>query len=174
MKSRWKDMSEEQKQAHRNAERLRRAARKALMTAADMAERSEQRRLCRERRKQRDLQHHQSVAREYKRNGKGWFYSWANSIKQRAAKKGLPYDLDADYLQSIMPTHCPVLGVELKRRRTKSDDSACSPTVDRIVPALGYIRTNVIIVSRRANNIKSDASPEEIRKVAQYYETLIK
>lgn len=171
--SNWKRMSDEQKQRHRENERTRRALKKESLCDEDRKRLSEQRRVARERRMARDIAHHREVARKYKRDGKGWFYSWANAIKQRAADKGLPYDLDADYIQSILPTHCPVLGIELVRRAGRSGNSPSSPTVDRIVPELGYVRGNVMIISKRANQIKSDASPEEIMKVAQFYAMLI-
>lgn len=170
--SNWSTMSEEQKQQHRDGEKRRRALRKARMTNDQRIELSLKRAADRARRKERDLVHHQTVAREYKRNGKGYFYSWANTIKSRALKKGILYDLDADFLESIMPTHCPVLGVELKRRATRNENNPDSPTVDRIFPDRGYVRDNVMIVSKRANQIKSDATPDEIARVARYYTLL--
>ena len=174
MGSKWKSMTDEQKQRHLDREKIRREKRQQQMTDNDRALLSIQRRSARDRRKARDIDHHREVARAYQRDGKGWFYSWANMIKYRAVKKGLPYDLDADYIQSILPTYCPVLGIKLARSIGKPGSSPASPTVDRIVPELGYVRGNVIIVSKRANQIKSDASPNEIMKVAQFYASLIK
>jgi len=164
-KSRWKDMTEEQRAHHREMEKTRRARRKANRTPEQVAALSERRKEERHRRQNKPSA--RAVAKEYKRSGKGWFYSWANAIKQRALKKGLPFDLDADYLQSIYTGVCPVFGVELQRRHARDDNSALSPTVDRIVPELGYVKGNVIIVSRRANNIKSDATVYEILQVAE-------
>ena len=37
-----------------------------------------------------------------------------------------------------------------------------SPTIDKLIPSLGYTKGNVWIVSRRANMIKSDATLEEL------------
>lgn len=172
-KSMWKQMTEEQKQKHRDGERERRALRKAARTPNDSTRLSEQRAIQRKRRIQRDIDHHQEIERSYKRDGKGWFFSWANAIKQRAARKGIPYDIDADYLMSIYTGVCPVFNVPFERRDERTSNAPFAPTVDRIVPSAGYVRGNIIIISRRANNIKSDATPEEMRKVAQYYETLI-
>ena len=43
------------------------------------------------------------------------YYSrWVSSIKQRAKKYNLPFDLDPDYLRIITPTVCPVLGLVLE------------------------------------------------------------
>lgn len=38
-----------------------------------------------------------------------------------------------------------------------------SPTLDKIIPALGYVPGNVWVISHRANTIKSDASLEELK-----------
>ena len=38
----------------------------------------------------------------------------------------------------------------------------------------GYTKNNIVIVSTRANRIKSDATLDEIRKVADFYEKLLK
>lgn len=123
---------------------------------------------------QREHDHATVIKREraYRKDGKGYFYYWAGAIRARAKSKGLPYELDADFLESIMPTHCPILGVQLERH-VGHGTGPFSPTVDRIFPDKGYVRDNVMIISKRANQIKSDASPEEISKVARYYTLLI-
>lgn len=171
-KSRWHQMSDEQKQQHRDGERKRRALRKEQMTDDARATLRDNRKLARERRKTRDIDHHRTVEREYKRNGMGYFYSWANAIKTRAQRKGIPFDIDADYLLDIMTTHCPVFGVKFERRASRHDNSPYAPTLDRIVPSVGYVRGNVIVVSKRANQIKSDASVAEIEQVAHFYKSL--
>lgn len=174
--SRWHTFTEEQKQKHREAAKRRRAKERQSRTDEKVAHLREQRRKARLRRIERDPIHHKAIERAYRcgynPTSKGQFIRWANSLQTRAKAKGVPYDLDPTFLESICPTHCPVLGVELVRRTSRKDNSAASPTVDRIFPERGYVRDNVIIVSRRANNIKSDASPDEILKVGKYYSIL--
>lgn len=83
----------------------------------------------------------------------------------RAKERGVPFELTlADIL---IPANCPVLGLPLRVADGCADDS--SPELDRIVPARGYVRGNVIVISRRANRIKSDATPAELRAVADFY-----
>ena len=48
-----------------------------------------------------------------------------------------------------------------------------SPSLDRIVPELGYIPSNVVVISYKANAIKRNATPQEIRRVADFYERLV-
>ena len=40
-----------------------------------------------------------------------------------------------------------------------------SPSLDRIVPELGYVKGNIRVISNRANHLKSDATLEEHRKI---------
>ena len=42
------------------------------------------------------------------------------------------------------------------------------------VPKKDYIKGNIVIVSNKANSIKTDAAIDEIRKVADFYEKLLK
>ena len=48
-----------------------------------------------------------------------------------------------------------------------------SPTIDRIVPELGYVKGNVVVVSAKANRIKNDATITEILSVYNYYSSLL-
>lgn len=95
-------------------------------------------------------------------------------IRRRAKEKGLPCDITAGYLASIHPTHCPVLGVPIQHNTGKGVAALTSPSVDRIIPERGYIKGNVIIVSKLANQIRSCGSPEQILAVGMFYEKLLK
>ena len=71
-------------------------------------------------------------------------------------------------LQDIeIPKFCPILGIRIKY---KGGDA--SPSVDRITPQFGYIKGNVQVISMRANRIKNDATPDELRKVADYMQRI--
>ncbi len=56
---------------------------------------------------------------------------------------------------------------------TKAVVQPNSPSFDRIIPTRGYTKGNVIIISNRANRIKSDATVEELERVASFYRQLI-
>ena len=49
-----------------------------------------------------------------------------------------------------------------------SGDTNYSPFFDRIYPKKGYVKGNIVIVSYKANRIKTDATVDEIRKVADF------
>jgi hypothetical protein len=84
--------------------------------------------------------------------------------RTRAEKKGLPFNLTLSDI--VIPSLCPVLGIPLVVGVGCATD--CSPTLDRILPELGYVRGNIAVISRRANIIKSNATAEEIERVAAW------
>jgi hypothetical protein len=93
------------------------------------------------------------------------------SARKRARKKGLDLSITLDDI--LIPTHCPVLGIPLVPS-PPGIRSACdnSPTIDRIDSTKGYVSGNVIIVSWKANRIKTNATPDELIKVARFYQSL--
>lgn len=82
--------------------------------------------------------------------------------KYKAIKKGVHFDITMDDIE--VPTVCPLLGIPLSHSKGQQSDS--SPTFDRIIPELGYVPGNVLIISDRANRMKSNASLEEIQLLA--------
>lgn len=90
--------------------------------------------------------------------------------KHRAKKRGLPFNIDLSDVE--IPTHCPVLGIPIHASGRRGN-CANSPSIDRIIPSLGYVKGNVLVVSVQANRIKSNAAPHEILKVANFYVQLI-
>lgn len=85
-------------------------------------------------------------------------------IKTTAKKYNILFNLT--HADIVIPSHCPVLGIPL----VIGDATAQwgSPSVDRIIPHLGYVRGNITIISHRANTIKSDATSAELEKVLGY------
>ena len=81
-----------------------------------------------------------------------------NAAKTRAKKNGL------DILP--LPTKCPVLGILLRKGISSSDDNAYS--LDRIDNSKGYVPGNVVVMSRRANVIKRDATFQELIALARW------
>jgi hypothetical protein len=87
------------------------------------------------------------------------------AARSRAKKCGLDFDLSrADV---IVPAVCPVLGLPLIMGVGRCGPG--SPTLDRIDSAKGYVKGNVMVISFRANTIKSDATPAELAMVAAFY-----
>lgn len=89
-----------------------------------------------------------------------------SSAKTRAKKAGLPFDLTIEDIQ--IPEVCPVLGIPLIRNLGGSYPTPNSPSIDRIIPTLGYVRGNIAVISNRANTIKQDANVEELTAVRDW------
>lgn len=98
--------------------------------------------------------------------GKSKEKALVNAAKARAKARDLPYDITHDDIE--IPEHCPVLGIKLETQRGNLAD--CSPSIDRMIPELGYVKGNVRVISHRANRIKFNATPEELRSVLAYVE----
>ena len=92
--------------------------------------------------------------------------SMVSNAKARAARLGVPFDLDWRDIE--IPAICPVLGIKI----TLGNKGFCdnSPSLDRLIPSLGYVASNVRVISYRANAIKRDATLEELRAIAAYVE----
>jgi len=86
--------------------------------------------------------------------------------KKRAKLKGLSFLITLVDIEPI-PDVCPVLGLALNWDRAGLP-AGDSPSLDRIDNNLGYIPGNVMVISNRANMIKSDATAEEVQAVADY------
>ena len=87
--------------------------------------------------------------------------------RNNALQKGIPFDLTISDLYPL-PEVCPVLGIPLSYGggHGPADDSMA---LDRIDPSKGYTKDNVVMVSQRANRIKNNATPAELRKIADFY-----
>ena len=86
--------------------------------------------------------------------------------KDRAKAKNVPWELTTDYLLKIYPNdnRCPIFGVTMVWAGAREN----SPSLDRLVPDLGYVEGNVFWICWRANMIKSVGSSSEHRLVADW------
>jgi hypothetical protein len=87
--------------------------------------------------------------------------------KQRARRDGREFTIFPEDIH--IPDVCPVLGTPLLVGGTYTK-RANSPSLDRIDNSKGYTPDNICVISNRANNLKNDATPEEMRRVLAYME----
>jgi hypothetical protein len=92
-------------------------------------------------------------------------YFLAN-VKRRAKLKGIPFNLVVEDI--FIPEVCPVFGTPLVKHVGKFNDD--SPSLDRIIPAKGYVRGNIAVMSYRANRIKCHATLEDLRAIVRFME----
>jgi hypothetical protein len=59
------------------------------------------------------------------------------------------------------------LGIPLRLGRGRRTDH--SPSLDRIMPELGYVPENIVVVSNEASAMKNNFTVTELLKVARFY-----
>lgn len=124
------------------------------------------------------------VQSRYNRSAKGrarcrrWRYNnpmfvWCSNARENARRRSkkckIPFDLSSDYLRSIVPAECPVFRTPFVFMGNKVQGPE-SPSLDRIVPEKGYVEGNVVIISLKANQIKSAYGLKDIKRVAEWME----
>ncbi len=90
-------------------------------------------------------------------------------VKSRSSAKQRGFEFTITEKDLTWPTHCPILGIELAYTG-KGERRDNYPSLDRFDNAKGYIPGNVHVISWRANRIKWDCTPAELRAVADYAE----
>lgn len=99
-------------------------------------------------------------AKSYSRQWRMWY-----SAKVRAKQFNLPFDIVVEDIK--IPTHCPILGIKLDTDYTDKTWQS-SPSLDRVVPDKGYVKGNIAIISKKANRMKQDVTPEIAKKILNY------
>ena len=88
--------------------------------------------------------------------------------RYRAKQAGVPFNLKHEDLN--FPEQCPCchtyLTHEVKVRGLPSNNTY---SLDRIIPQLGYVADNVVMVCHRCNSIKRDAAVDELYRIADFY-----
>jgi hypothetical protein len=95
-------------------------------------------------------------SREYRESGTG--NRMLTAAKDRSKLMGLDFNLELSDI--VIPEICPILGVPMVVRGRHA------PSLDRIEPAKGYVKGNIQVISRKANVMKNDATPEELKEFA--------
>ena len=90
-----------------------------------------------------------------------------NNKRRQCKALGVEFSLDESDV-SPLPTVCPVLGIVLNYVVTSGKPEDNSPSIDRLNNNLGYVHSNVRVISNRANRFKSNATVEELLKVVAY------
>jgi hypothetical protein len=96
---------------------------------------------------------------------------YLNNAKHRAIRENVPFSLVLQDLIDIATDECPILHTPfvwgasgLGKGKMRPD----SPTLDRIMPELGYVKGNVAFLSYRANRIKDNGTMQEHYDIADW------
>lgn len=80
--------------------------------------------------------------------------------KSWASRHNIPFNIEISDI--VIPSVCPVLKVPMDR------GTMYEPSIDRIIPALGYVKGNIQVISRKANAMKFDSTFEERHLFAEW------
>lgn len=112
-----------------------------------------------------------SCRKEEARKGRlnNYFVQYVRGKRSECKKKGIPFDLDAKYLEELWTGVCPIFNIEI-HKAAEGYGSHRSAHLDRFKPELGYVYGNVMWISGRANRIKYDATIEELKQIVDWME----
>jgi hypothetical protein len=85
--------------------------------------------------------------------------------RRRARDMNIEFNLTAKDI--VIPDICPALGIKLLRGNSDQDSS---PSLDRIDNDKGYVVGNIVVVSFRANRMKSNSTVGELKRLVEFYE----
>ena len=129
--------------------------------------------ICRIQESQQYTKKHKKEISIYMRNyrEKNYKIILLKEAKRRANRAMIEFNIDIEDIK--FPDKCPVLGIPIFIKQGKGR-LPNTPSIDRIDNTKGYSKDNIIIVSWRANNLKSDASIHELKKVYYFYKNKVK
>jgi hypothetical protein len=92
--------------------------------------------------------------------------------KSRAKKFNIPFNLSLDDI--VIPDVCPVFGVPFELISCNGKVSPQAPSIDKIIPTLGYVKGNIQVISCRANTLKNNASLAELESIVAFLKKINK
>lgn len=115
--------------------------------------------------------------KEYKAPGEPRLV-WAKKAIYRARERIQQHvDLTPEHVVKLLSDsndRCVYCDSELSLKATLGERYQKSPSLDRLDPSLGYTTGNVAVCCFRCNQIKSDATPDELRRIANKVEQLLR
>ena len=87
-------------------------------------------------------------------------------LKERAKKKNIPVDIAADDI--TISQYCPILGIPLLVNKGHIGGLSNSMSLDRKDTSGGYTPDNVWVISQLANQMKSNATVDQLRTFARW------
>lgn len=93
--------------------------------------------------------------------------SMVERSRKGAVKRGLEFIITEADIEPL-PRLCPVLGTELEYNTKGIPCPPNAASLDRLDSTKGYIPGNVMVISFRANTLKSNATVEEVKKILKY------
>ena len=103
-----------------------------------------------------------------KRQEKSIIYRLYTRAKSRSKKMGREFNIDISDI--VLSEYCPILHIKLQLNANHAEDNSYS--LDRIDSSKGYIKSNIQVISHRANQLKNNATIEELEIILNYLKNL--
>jgi hypothetical protein len=97
--------------------------------------------------------------REYRDMSKFYIKNMWWRAKKRAEKNGIEFDILKEDI--IISQKCPVFGFDFVVGEGKGPSDK-SPSLDRIDNTKGYTKSNIQVISFKANKMKNDCTLEDV------------
>ena len=98
-----------------------------------------------------------------------WLNRTLALVRYTSSKYAIPFDIVQSKV--VLPEVCPILGVEIDYTTVwRGGDKLDAPALDRNIKELGYVMSNITVISQKAHRIKADATLDELRAVVTYVE----
>ena len=121
-----------------------------------------------------DREKHREWERDYlkrKRQENPEYYLW-KAAKKRAKSKQLDFDIEVSDI--IIPQFCPLLHIPIIHKVGTGKRNDNSPSLDRLDNSRGYVKGNIVVVSWRANFLKSDAEFQELQRLVNNWGAILR
>ena len=89
--------------------------------------------------------------------------------RRRATRNNLPFNIELSDI--VIPLKCPALGIPLFVGAGFPTEN--SPSLDRMIPKLGYVKGNVVVVSHKANTMKNSGTLREMLMLVRFYSSVL-
>lgn len=89
------------------------------------------------------------------------------SVRSRAKKNKIVFDLDYAWAESVWTGRCAITGLEFDLSGGKKGPKSRSPSVDRIIPELGYVKSNCRIILQCVNVMKGTSLDNDMKEVVR-------
>lgn len=90
------------------------------------------------------------------------------SSKDRARQHNIPHTISPDDI--IVPETCPICNTEMRPAKN-GGGSSISPTLDKVIPEIGYVQGNIAVICKRCNSTKGNGSADLHRRISAYIDS---
>lgn len=116
--------------------------------------------------KQYEILHKEDIKIYRKKNYiKNISYILCKNAEKRAKKLNIKFCIEKS---DIFIKDCQCCGIEIKPNINGNHFNETSPTIDRIIPELGYSKDNIKVVCFKCNMIKGNGSIEDHKRIINY------